>query len=98
MVWAEITITSYNAEELFNTHAGIDTVEEPLDMAPPALQGTAGLQVRVGHRVVLEEHSAEPANHLLNPLQETENKEDKNVINANHRGFRENISHPTHYI
>lgn len=37
-----VSPTSNNAEELFNAHAGVDAVEEPLDVAPPALQGAAG--------------------------------------------------------
>lgn len=34
--------TSDDAEELLDAHAGVDAVEEPLDVAAPAFQGAAG--------------------------------------------------------
>lgn len=62
--------TSNNAEELFNAHAGVDAVEEPLDVAPPAFQGAASFWSGASQGTILQENSAEPANHFLNPLQQ----------------------------
>lgn len=61
--------TSNNAEELFNAHAGIDAVEEPLDVAPPAPQGAASFWRGACQGTILQKNPAEPANHFLNPLQ-----------------------------
>lgn len=65
-----MTPTSNNVEQLFNQHAGVDAVEEPLDVAPPALQGAAGFCRGASQGAILQKHSAEPAEHLLDPLQQ----------------------------
>lgn len=63
-----VTPTPNNAEELFNAHAGVDAVEEPLDVAPPALQGAASFWRGARQGTILQKNPAEPANHFLNPL------------------------------
>lgn len=75
-----VTPTSNNAEELFNAHAGIDAVEEPLDVAPPALQGAAGFWRGACQGTILQKNPAEPANHFLNPLHKE--RESTEVVNA----------------
>lgn len=62
--------TSDDAEELLDAHAGVDAVEEPLDVAAPAFQGAAGFWRGLCRGAILQEHPAEPPNHLLYPLHE----------------------------
>ena len=75
-----VTPTSNNAEELFNAHASIDAVEEPLDMAPPAFQGAASFWSGASQGTILQKNSAEPADHFLNPLQQK--KESRELVST----------------